>query len=196
MVTVELGGRVVNAETGVPLANVGVSVGYWSAPIEMPFPKNTATSGGDGTFTLPVNVTSDWQAVGLKFTGPAGYDDRGARFEPTTTVCRIGPCWAAAERAEIRMYPTLVIRPGESIDVRVQPNVNACAFAGGFVCRRVLVEASPGEPVELEIVSQDASYPMGLVESDWSEEPVLRLKVTGGVAFVYNVGTARLTARR
>ena len=94
------------------------------------------------------------------------------------------------------MYPTLVIRPGESIDVRVQPGVNACAFGGGFDCRRVLVEASPSEPVELEIVARDASKPMGLVESDWSEEPVLRLTVAGGVAYVYGAGTARLTARR
>jgi hypothetical protein len=94
------------------------------------------------------------------------------------------------------MYPTLAIRPGESIEVRVEPSVNACAFAGGFDCRRVLVEASPGEPVELEIMPHDTSKPMGLVESDWSEDPVLRLKVAGGVAFVYNVGTATLTARR
>jgi hypothetical protein len=94
------------------------------------------------------------------------------------------------------MYPTLVIRPGESIEVRVEPDVNACAFGGGFDCRRVLVEASPGEPVELEIVPHDTSKPMGLVESVWDEEPVLRLTVAGGVAYVYNAGSARLTARR
>jgi len=54
------------------------------------------------------------------------------------------------------MYPTLVIRPGESIEVRVEPSVNLCAFGGGFDCRRVLVEAPPGTPVELEIVRQDS----------------------------------------
>jgi hypothetical protein len=94
------------------------------------------------------------------------------------------------------MYPTLVIRPGESIEVRVEPDVNTCAFAGGFDCRRVRVEASPGEPVELEIVPHDTTKPMGLVESFWDEEPVPRLTVAGGVAYVYNVGSARLTARR
>jgi len=96
------------------------------------------------------------------------------------------------------MYPTLVIRPGESIEVRVEPDVNSCAFAGGFDCRRVLVEASPGTPVELEVVRQDQKQvlPMGLVESVWDEEPVLRRVVAGGVAYVYNAGTATLVARR
>jgi len=94
------------------------------------------------------------------------------------------------------MYPTLVIRPGESIEVRVEPSVNSCAWGGGFDCRRVLVEASPGTPVELEVVRQDSKWPMGLVESIWDEEPVLRRVVTGGAAFVYNAGIATLTARR
>ena len=94
------------------------------------------------------------------------------------------------------MYPTLVIRPGESIEVRVEPDVNSCAFGGGFDCRRVLVEASPGTPVELEVVRHDSKWPMGLVESIWDEEPVLRRVVTGGAAYVYNAGIATLTARR
>ena len=198
-VTVEFGGRVVNAETGGPVANVRVSVsalsssggGLRGASGEL------ATSAGDGTFTFTLDqLPSDWRLVGLQFTGPAGYDDRGGRLEPTAAPCRISPCWAVADRPSIRMYPTLVIRPGESIEVRVEPDVNACAFGGGFDCRRVLVDASPGEPVELEIVPHDTSKPMGLVESVWSEEPELRLTVAGGVAYVYNAGTATLTARR
>jgi hypothetical protein len=198
-VTVEFGGRVVNAETGGPVANVRVSVsalsssggGLREASGEL------ATSAGDGTFTFTLDqLPSDWRLVGLLFTGPPGYDDRGGRLEPTAAPCRISPCWAVADRPAIRMYPTLVIRPGESIEVRVEPGVNACAFGGGFDCRRVMVDAPPGEPVELEIVPHDTSKPMGLVESVWSEEPELRLTVAGGVAYVYNAGTATLTARR
>ena len=94
------------------------------------------------------------------------------------------------------MYPTLVIRPGESIDVRVDSSVNLCAFGGGFDCRRVLVEASAGTPVELEIVPHDTSNFVGLVESIWDEDPKLRRTVTGGVAYVYGPGTGTLTARR
>ena len=198
-VSVEFGGRVVNAETGGPVANVRVSVsalsssggGLREASGEL------ATSAGDGTFSFTLDqLPSDWRLVGLRFTGPAGYDDRGGRLEPTAAPCRISPCWAVADRPAIRMYPTLVIRPGESIDVRVEPGVNLCAFGGGFDCRRVLVDAAPGEPVELEIVPHETSKPMGLVESVWSEEPELRLTVAGGVAYVYGAGTARLTARR
>ena len=201
-VTVEFGGRVVNAETGDPVANVRVSVtALASRGGGLREARSTAeeigTTGGDGTFALRLNdVPSDWTMLGLEFTGPAGYDTRGGRLEPTAAPCRIAPCWATADRPEIRMYPTLVIRPGESIEVRVEPSVNLCAFGGGFDCRRVLVEASPGTPVELEVVRQDSQWPMGLVESIWDEEPVLRRVVAGGVAYVYNAGTATLTARR
>ena len=199
-VTVEFGGRVVNAETGGPVADVRVSVTALGSAGVVREARSTAeeirTTGEDGTFALRLNdVPSDWTMLGLEFTGPAGYDTRGGRLEPTAAPCRIAPCWATADRPEIRMYPTLVIRPGESIEVRVEPDVNSCAFAGGFDCRRVLVEASPGTPVELEVVRQDSEWPMGLVESIWDEEPVLRRVVAGGVAYVYNAGTATLTAR-
>lgn len=196
--TVEFGGRVVNAEAGGPVANVRVSVGGWvsSKPPGWVFPTDTATSGGDGTFTLPLSFPSDWKMVYLEFTGPAGYDDTGSRFEPTAD-CALSPCWAAADRPAIGMYPTLVIRPGESIEVRVQANVNLCAFAGAIDCRRVLVEASPGEPVELELVPYDTSKPMALAKDDWTDVSSPRLLVApGGVAYVHGPGTARLTARR
>ena len=198
-VTIQFGGRVVNAETEGPVANVRVSISALSSPGGglREASGELATSAGDGTFSFAIDqIPSDWRMVGLKFSGPAGYDNRGGRLEPTASPCRIAPCWAVADQPAIRMYPTLVVRSGESIEVRVQPDVNGCAFAGGFDCRRVLVEASPGDPVELEIVPHDTSRILGLTESDWSEEPVLRLKVTGGVAFVYGTGTATLTARR
>lgn len=207
-VTVEFGGRVVDAEVGGPVANVRVSVdvvgdGGRPRPAGWEFPTDTATSGGDGTFTLRVNLPSPWTFVGLKFTGPAGYDDRGGRFEPTAGPCRIAPCWAAADRPAISMYPTLVIRPGESIDLRVDYTINWCGFGGGFPCRRVLVEASPGEPVELEIVPRDTSKPMGLAPDDWTDQSQVRLMVApGSVAYVVWDGghdtmrQGRLTARR
>jgi hypothetical protein len=105
------------------------------------------------------------------------------------------------------MYPTLVIRPGESIDVRVERGIVACGW-DGYSCRRVIVAASPGESVELEVVSHDSSKPMALglqvqanpyyLEPDMS---VRRLTVPSGfVPFViaeYPAGTtATLTATR
>jgi hypothetical protein len=96
------------------------------------------------------------------------------------------------------LHPTLVIRPGESIDVRVDRDTVLCGFGGAIGCRRVLVAASPGDPVELEIVPHDSSKPMGLGENEWTESPELRrLMVTpGGRLYVVGAGTARLTARR
>ena len=199
-VTVEFTGRVVNADTEDPVGNVRISVdavrftsevGFFIQPDGWVLPTNSVTSGGDGTFTLRLNVPRNWSSVDLKLTDP-GYEDMRRRFEPNT----------AGTRAEIRMYPTLVIRPGESIEVRVEPTINRCAFAGVFPCRRVLVEASPGEPVELEIVPHDTSKPMGLAQDYWDEESVLRLMVApGGVAYLHGdprgtTTTGRLTARR
>jgi hypothetical protein len=112
---------------------------------------------GDGTFALPLNLPRDWSLVYLE-TGP-GYDDGNWRFEPKT----------AGTRAEIRIYPTLVIRPGESIDVRVQPTVNSCAFTGAFPCRRVLVVASLGEPVELEFIGDANAF--GLTNTGFVPPP-------------------------
>ena len=133
MKTVEFGGRVVDADGGGPVASARVAVyGFssrggtrrdgWRFPTEM------ATSGGDGTFTLPLTLPDDWTIVFLKFTGPTGYDDTYRRFEPTANPCAIAPCWAAADRSAIRMYPTLVIRPGESIQVRLETGPVWCGW--------------------------------------------------------------------
>ena len=103
------------------------------------------------------------------------------------------------------MYPTLTIRPGESIEVRVGGSKVWCGW-DGYPCRRVLVEASPGGPVELEVVSHDSSRPMALglaiPGNSWLFEPAMsvrRLMVSaGGVPYVVSEagGTATLTARR
>jgi len=100
------------------------------------------------------------------------------------------------------MYPTLVIRPGESIEVRVDDDILFCGW-DGYACRRVLVAAS-GQSVELEVVSDDSNNPMALglasspangfiLEPDMS---VSRLIVPPGrTPYVIGGGTATLTAR-
>ena len=198
-VRVEFGGRVVNADAGGPVGNVRVSLDVLSRPgsLTSGFP-DTAMSGGDGTFTLPLDLPSDWRFVFLSLTGPPGYDDAGQRYERIGLFANpSGP--TAADRPAIRMYPTLVIRPGESIEVRVDRDIVWCGF-DGVPCRRVLVAGSSDDPVELELVPDDSSKPMALSleepvsEPDWS---VRRLVVPPGrVPIVLGAGTARLTARR
>jgi hypothetical protein len=66
------------------------------------------------------------------------------------------------------------------------------------------VAASPGDPVELEVVAHDSSKPMALgvaiPDNPYILEPdmsVRRLTVPpGGFPYVIGEGTARLTARR
>jgi len=192
---------VVNADAGRPVESVRVALyavgGFGpSQRGEWVFPKDTAMSGEDGTFTLPLNLPRVWTFVSLKLTGPPGYDETQQRFETNT----------ATDRPAIRMYPTLVIRPGESIDVRVENGILWCGWDSAS-CRRVLVEAPPGEAVELELVPHDSSnlIALGLArvpEDAFILEPdmsVRRVTVPpGGVPYVLAdiAGTARLTARR
>ena len=193
-VTVEFGGRVVNADSGGPIGNVlvsfaGVSLGERETPFEWQYLKATATSREDGTFTLPLNLPMGWRRVSFNLIAPPGYDDTFQRFVPTT----------AADRPAIRMYPTLVIGPGESIAVRVE-GIEQCGYGGeAGSCRRVLVAASPGDPVELELVPDDSSKPMGLSPDNYfgTDTPVPRLMVPpGGFPYVIGAGTGRLRARR
>ena len=188
MVRVEFGGRVVNADAGGPVGGVRVSLYSVGGPGNIPHIANTATSGGDGTFTLPLNLPMGWINVDLRLTAPPGYDDTNRQFQPTTV----------ADRPAIRMYQTIVIRPDESIEVRVDSDIVSCGFAGeAGPCRRVLVGGSSDDPVELEVVPDDSSKPMALSPDDWGSMPVRRLLVPpGGSPHVIGAGTARLTARR
>ena len=98
------------------------------------------------------------------------------------------------------MYPTLVIRPGESLEVRV--DIAWCEWGPHRgACRRVPVASSTGDPVELELVPDDSSNPMALsLDPDLDsgiDMSVRRLMVPPGrVPYVVGAGTARLTARR
>jgi len=104
------------------------------------------------------------------------------------------------------MYPTLVIRPGESIKVRVDEGIFLCGSPGFALdaasCRRVMVAASPGDPVALEIVPDDSSQPMALMpDSQELDVSVHRVMVPpGGFGYVWTyfwrTATATLTARR
>ena len=99
------------------------------------------------------------------------------------------------------MYPTLVISLGESIEVRVDRDIAECGWGGeAGPCRRVVVAASPGDPVELEVVPDDSNKPMALSLEEPVFEPdmsVRRLMVPpGGRPYVLGAGTATLTARR
>jgi len=205
--TVAFGGRVVDADTGRPVTNARVSLAAGSNIGGGLYAGSTqvfTTSGEDGTYALPLALPIGWRFVSLEFTSPAGYDDTAWTFEPAAPPCRAQtPCFAAADRPVIKMYPTLVIRPGESIDVRVD-DVVRCGWQGYMECRRVLVSASPDDAVELEIVPRDSSKPMALVVAflhtpwvyEW-DQSVRRVTLPpGAFVFVAGTGSGTLTARR
>ena len=107
---------------------------------------------------------------------------------------------------QLRRNPVQVGTIGVSkfVEVRVDSGIVWCGW-DGVPCRRVLVAASPGDPVELEVVPHDSSNHMALgvariPEDSFVLEPdmsVRRLMVPpGGIPYVIGAGTARRTARR
>jgi hypothetical protein len=55
------------------------------------------------------------------------------------------------------MYPTLTLRPAESIQTRVHLSTYRCRvfmdeYDWGHPCRRIAIESAPGESVEVELV--------------------------------------------
>jgi len=116
-------------------------------------------------------------------------------------------CWAPADRTPIRIYPTLVIKPGESIKVRLTDDNFLCfiwSALSSAPCRRVLVAVAPGDLVALDVVPDDSSKPMTVTLSPEPfefDDSVRRVMVEpGGFAYVWadfsGGATATLTARR
>ena len=93
--------------------------------------------------------------------------------------------------------------PGEPLD-RLAHRLEA--LLGELVhCRRVVVAASPGDPVELEIVPHDSSKPMALISDQfeyrsWSVRRLILTVPPDAVPYVISdssgTGTVTLTARR
>ena len=90
------------------------------------------------------------------------------------------------------MYRTLTIRPGQSLDVRAGAAADSC-FDDGIPCRRVFVEAPPGELVDLAATATNSAAQIGLdgyTETHTFSAPrwLRQLTVSGsGEVWVYGV---------
>lgn len=186
LIVADLAGQVIDADTGDPVPGAVVTAAAHLGP------GTSAVTDGSGAFRLEPRVREDWQAVTV-VVARDGYESTQSWVQRSTSKVVLG------------MYPTLTLRPGESLQVRVHLSTYFCSFSAlddilGNTrhCRRVAIE-SAGEPVEVELVPPAGPDNGVELQADaYTPEFKRRVTVTGGGVWI--VGSASspvtLTARR
>ena len=188
----QVSGQVVNADTGHPVADTRVTFGLSENAV-------STVSNADGTFALTIDTPGSVNFLRHVVSVPAGYDEPedNVRYVPT----------GAAERLTIRVYPALVVRQGDTLESRVNSDVQCYGHDHVVASRRVRIAGAPGESVELEIVSASPAQAVGLSKNcenavvtggDPINFPTMRRLVvpTGEEARIIGAGTVTFTARR
>jgi hypothetical protein len=178
-VTVRVEGRVIDADREEPAARAAVrvvSVHQSDGSRGIVDPGWTAISGEDGVFGFNADLPVGWRSLGLAV--------EGEQFE--TTATSVTPTSAVA--AELRLLRRVTIRPGESIEMRVFLGSSTCGFES-YLCRRVFLESSTGESVNVEVIPADSERDVGLFAG--AGHPVRitnyprRVTVTEGEVWIY-----------
>jgi hypothetical protein len=189
-------GRALDFDTNTPLA--GARVSLWHSPGGINVIEVIAvTTGVDGRFNITATTIGFWM-VRVARTG----------YEPAQFAhySESAPFDFAGDVA-LRVYPTLVVKPGESIDVQVaatQPT-DSCGPEGWLYCRRVVVESPADAAVTIDATAIDGQGALLTDEpnfDDWNK-PSSPITVSSAAIWVVwtrrTYGTpnlrARLTAR-
>jgi hypothetical protein len=153
----------------------------------------TVMTGAGGAFELTVTLAEGWRSVGVAVARDG--------YEPASKM--LGP--QNVTGTTISLYPMLTVRPGESIETGLAPG--AAPFVNGYYCwflideascRRVVVDAPPGQAVEIELTPHGSLDRVGLIDA--VQQPAFtafqrRLTVTKGeVWIVGNAGPVTLRA--
>lgn len=190
-------GRALDFDTNAPIA--GARVSLWHSPGGIDVTEVIAvTTGADGRFNLTATTIGFWK-VRVERTG---YE--AAQF---AHYSELAPFDFAGDVA-LRLYRTLVVKPGDSIDVQftaTQPT-DSCGPDGWFYCRRVVVESSGDPAVTISVTATDGQ---GALLSDapdfedWNTPSSTITVSPGAIWVIWTTRTpgspqlrARLTARR
>ena len=195
--TMRVEGQVFDADNQAPVAAAAVTAtflrvdGQWRLPD--PGQVGTAITDHTGRFVLEEIIRGRaWEDAGLRVTRD-GYEPVHAAATPASTD------------VVVRLYPTLTIRPGESIDARL---LDLDAYAtpwDGVIARRVVIEAAPGEPIQVDLTPLDHPS-IGLTTLSAFQAPgdgafpQHRMIVSTGAVWITGIsgwpGRVRLTASR
>lgn len=139
-------------------------------------PAWSAIADANGAFGFTAVLPSHWQALLLE-ASRTGY-------QPLINYVER----ASAASALLRVLPILIIRPGESLQTRVFPGGDGCFFES-WACRRVIVDARPGDLIDIEVIPADSDATVG-VEGPGSTHPLFpafnrRITVASGEVWLY-----------
>jgi hypothetical protein len=181
----QIEGRVIDADFERPIVGAHITtveVCYQGGPARVCGPGDqpySSVADEQGMFRLTANLPQDWDHLELKVVHPG--------FEPARWHLQPG----SAMNAVLRAYRAITIRPGESVQLRVLFQ-QSCGDEG-IPCRRIIVEASADELVNLEVFPvQKTQDEFGvMVEFPFNLPPLqTRLTVRGGPAWIVRSGAA------
>jgi hypothetical protein len=148
MINVRVEGRVIDAdrEKAVPGAVV-TPVGFCAKGIP---PAGGAcrrvdpgaarvAADANGVFAVVANIPQTWDELLLGVTRD-GYEPMDIYVAPSDVTA-----------ATLRVLPTLTINPGESLTTRTFHGAKNCGNDGHY-CRRVMINAPPGDLIEVEVI--------------------------------------------
>jgi hypothetical protein len=137
----QLSGYVVDADTGSPVAGAALEITH----VHVPGAYRTYTDGSiassdeRGAFVVEANLPEGWLSVIFRV--------RRNGFEPAMgqSVSRAG-----SRAAELRIYPTIEVRPGEARDLSLSLGHYSCGEES-YACRRIAL-APTGKSVRVTAV--------------------------------------------
>jgi hypothetical protein len=132
------------------------------------------TAGDQGRFVLTMNLPADWSELLLNAHAP-GYDSTSIYVDPARSTATM-----------LRLFRTLTIHPGETIQMHTFLGSYVCGFES-HLCRRILVESPAGEPLDIDVAQTDGADTVGV---DAGPEPLFptfsrRVTVSGGDVFIF-----------
>jgi hypothetical protein len=178
LVSVRVEGTLLDADTGTPVPGVLVrstQVNYVGGA----FPVNQregVTSDENGVFGFNADLPLGWYELILE-TSRDGYERRTVFVDNAPAVSE-----------EIRLIPSVTIRPGEALQLRVFRFGNSCFFES-WPCRRIVIESPPGVLVDVEVIPTESDVEVG-IEGPLGTHPSFpplkrRITVAGGEIWLY-----------
>jgi hypothetical protein len=145
-------GRVIDADDERSISGATVTTVQLCHPGRCGSVDQSASTSTDenGMFVIAVNLPEDWESLLLDVTSERGYE------RVRTYVNR-----ATVAEAVLRMYRTVTLHSGESVQLRVL-YLQGCTFED-WPCRRIVLEASSNESTDLEVTARDSQDKVGLV---------------------------------
>ena len=205
--TATVAGQVIDADTGQPVDGAVVTIERVIVPSATngqafsPDGVGTSSVADGGGFRLEPGVRDNWTLIQVSVTRD-GYEPSHISFRRTGRPFPVGlpDGGTPIDALVLSVYPTLIVRPGESIQTRVHLNHYNCGDEFSVPCRRIVVDSGPNEEVEVELVPPTGPN-NGLEHSSAFEGfPQYERRVTlSGGGEVYIIGGSSpvtLTARR